>query len=157
MSLASYLLDAAGFGLVPSAVLVAALMFASAVAWSQLRQGADRQGAGRYGDVLAWAGVVGAVTAWLLHGTDGFRAFYSVIAVGAALPLIVTGPESLEMQYRSWYAIETRDVAPMPRYGTGGADLYAGLMGQFRVWFGVDWPHWPVAYLYRATRWHWPN
>ncbi len=85
MSLASYLLDAAGFGLVPSAVLVAALMFASAVAWSQLRQGADRQGAGRYGDVLAWAGVVGAVTAWLLHGTDGFRAFYSVIAGGTAI------------------------------------------------------------------------
>lgn len=68
----------------------------------------------------------------------------AVIAVGAALPLLVTGPDSLGMQYRSWYAIETADVAPEPRYGIGGADLYAGLMGQFRVWFGVDWPHWPV-------------
>jgi hypothetical protein len=67
-----------------------------------------------------------------------------VIAAGAALPLIATSPDALGMQYRSWYAIETRDAAPMPRYGTGGADLYAGLMGQFRVWFGVEWPHWPV-------------
>ena len=67
-----------------------------------------------------------------------------VIAVGAALPLLAAGPDSIAAQYRSWYVIETRDVAPMPRYGTGGADLYAGLMGQFRVWLGVDWPHWPV-------------
>lgn len=67
-----------------------------------------------------------------------------VIAVGAALPLVAAAPGTLASQYASWYAIETRDAAPMPRYGTGGADLYAGLMGQFRVWFGVDWPHWPV-------------
>ncbi|MEA3247111.1 MAG: glycosyltransferase family 87 protein [Gemmatimonadota bacterium] len=67
-----------------------------------------------------------------------------VIAVGAALPLVAAAPGTLGAQYASWYAIETRDAAPMPRYGTGGADLYAGLMGQFRVWFGVDWPHWPV-------------
>ncbi len=67
-----------------------------------------------------------------------------VIAVGAALPLVAAPPGTLARQYASWYAIETRDAAPMPRYGTGGADLYAGLMGQFRVWFGVDWPHWPV-------------
>src|SRR6185295_12269205 len=65
-----------------------------------------------------------------------------VRALFAALPLLMTGPASLAMQYRSWYAIETADAAPMARYGTGGADLYAGMMGQFRVWFGVDWPHW---------------
>ncbi|MCX5755471.1 MAG: glycosyltransferase family 87 protein [Gemmatimonadetes bacterium] len=68
----------------------------------------------------------------------------AVLAIGAALPLVAAGPDSIAAQYRSWYALETRDAAPMPRYGTGGADLYAGLMGQFRVWFGVDWPHWPV-------------
>jgi len=68
----------------------------------------------------------------------------AVLAVGALLPIIVAGPDSLAMQYRSWYAIETADAAPQPRYGTGGADLYAGLMGQLRVWFGVEWPHWPV-------------
>jgi hypothetical protein len=48
------------------------------------------------------------------------------------------------MQYRSWLAIETRDAATLARYGTGGADLYAGIMGQFRVWWGVQWPHWPT-------------
>jgi len=67
-----------------------------------------------------------------------------VMALFAALPLLMTGPSLLAMQYRSWYAIETADAAPMARYGTGGADLYAGMMGQFRVWFGVDWPHWPT-------------
>ena len=70
--------------------------------------------------------------------------FAAVMLAAAALPLLVTAPSSLAMQYRSWYAIETRDVAPLARYGTGGADLYAGIMGQFRVWWGVQWPHWPT-------------
>ncbi|MFI5245567.1 MAG: glycosyltransferase family 87 protein [Gemmatimonadales bacterium] len=70
--------------------------------------------------------------------------FAAVMLAGAALPMLVTAPSSLAMQYRSWYAIETRDVAPLGRYGTGGADLYAGIMGQFRVWWGVQWPHWPT-------------
>jgi hypothetical protein len=70
--------------------------------------------------------------------------FAAVMAAGVALPLLVTPPSSLAMQYRSWYAIEKRDVAPLARYGTGGADLYAGIMGQFRVWWGVQWPHWPT-------------
>ena len=71
-------------------------------------------------------------------------AFAAVMVAGVALPLTVVRPSSLLMQYRSWYSIETRDAAPLARYGTGGADLYAGLMGQFRVWWGVDWPHWPI-------------
>jgi hypothetical protein len=71
-------------------------------------------------------------------------AFAGVMLAGVALPLLVTSPASLAMQYRSWFAIETRDAAPLPRYGTGGADLYAGIMGQFRVWWGVQWPHWPT-------------
>jgi hypothetical protein len=67
-----------------------------------------------------------------------------VVAAGVALPLIATSPASLAAQYRSWYAIETHDAAALARYGTGGADLYAGIMGQFRVWWGVEWPHWPT-------------
>jgi hypothetical protein len=73
--------------------------------------------------------------------------FAAVTAVGAALPLLVVTPASLVMQYRSWYGIETRDTAPLARYGAGGADLYAGLMGQFRVWWGVEWPHWPTQFV----------
>jgi hypothetical protein len=71
-------------------------------------------------------------------------ALAAVFAAGVALPLLVTTPALLAAQYRSWFSIETRDAAPLSRYGTGGADLYAGLMGQFRVWFGVNWPHWPT-------------
>jgi hypothetical protein len=66
------------------------------------------------------------------------------LAIGIALPLLAISTESLGLQYMWWRAIETRDAAPLARYGTGGADLYAGLMGQFRVWFGVQWPHWPT-------------
>ncbi len=68
----------------------------------------------------------------------------AVLALGAALPLLVVSPDSLGAQYLSWRAIETHDAAPLARYGTGGADLYAGLMGQLRVWFGVQWPFWPT-------------
>lgn len=68
----------------------------------------------------------------------------AVFAAGLALPLLVATPALLAAQYHSWFSIETRDAAPLSRYGTGGADLYAGLMGQFRVWFGVNWPHWPT-------------
>ena len=70
--------------------------------------------------------------------------FAAVLVIGVALPLLVTPYSSLVAQYKSWYAIETHDAAALARYGTGGADLYAGLMGQFRVWWGVEWPHWPT-------------
>ena len=70
--------------------------------------------------------------------------FAAVLVAGIALPLLVTPPSLLANQYRSWFAIETHDAAPLARYGTGGADLYAGLMGQFRVWWGVQWPLWPT-------------
>lgn len=69
--------------------------------------------------------------------------FAVVVGAGVALPLLLTSPARLAMQYKSWFAIEMRDAAPLARYGTGGADLYAGLMGQFRVWWGVHWPNWP--------------
>jgi hypothetical protein len=67
-----------------------------------------------------------------------------VLIAGVALPLLVTSPATLAMQYKSWFRIENRDAIPLARYGTGGADLYAGLMGQFRVWWGVRWPNWPA-------------
>jgi hypothetical protein len=67
-----------------------------------------------------------------------------VLVAGVALPLLVTSPTTLAMQYKSWFRIESRDAIPLARYGTGGADLYAGLMGQFRVWWGVRWPNWPA-------------
>jgi hypothetical protein len=70
--------------------------------------------------------------------------FTAVAIVGVALPLLVTPHAALAMQYRSWFRIESRDAIPLQRYGTGGADLYAGLMGQFRVWWGVRWPNWPA-------------
>ncbi len=70
--------------------------------------------------------------------------FLIVLAIAVALPLLVTSPHSLAMQYASWHAIESRDALPMNRLGTGGADLYAGLMGLLRVWGGIQWPYWPV-------------
>ena len=87
-----------------------------------------------------------AVAVALFHkGKARFGAtLAAVFAAGLALPLLVTTPALLAAQYHSWFSIETRDAAPLSRYGTGGADLYAGLMGQFRVWFGVNWPHWPT-------------
>lgn len=84
----------------------------------------------------------------------------AVFVAGVALPLLVTSPVALAAQYRSWFSIESADAMPLARYGTGGADLYAGIMGQFRVWGGVDWPHWPmqlagivILLLPLAARW----
>ncbi len=70
--------------------------------------------------------------------------FAGTLALGALLPLLAAGPGSLALQYRSWMAIEARDAAPLARIGSGGADLYAGLMGLFKVWGRVDWPSWPT-------------
>jgi hypothetical protein len=68
----------------------------------------------------------------------------AVLLAGAALPLLVTPPSVLATQYRSWAAILSSDAAPHARYGTGGADVYAGIMGLFNRWWGVRWPDWPV-------------
>ncbi len=64
--------------------------------------------------------------------------------IGIALPLVAVHWGSLVAQYHSWAAIERHDAVPLSRYGASGAGLYAGLMGQFIVWFGVDWPFWPT-------------
>lgn len=85
----------------------------------------------------------------IFHPRKSRMAIVSAVTgvVGVVLPLIAVSPASLRFQYASWRAIETRDAAPEARYGIGGADLYAGIMGQFRVWWGVDWPHWPVQLI----------
>ena len=66
------------------------------------------------------------------------------MSTGALLPLLVTTPALLLMQYRSWLAIESDDALVLEAYGRDGAGLYAGLMGVLHVWFGLTWPHWPV-------------
>lgn len=68
----------------------------------------------------------------------------AVLLIGAALPLLLTPPATLAAQYRSWAAILSSDAAPHARYGTGGADVYAGIMGLFNRWWGVTWADWPV-------------
>ncbi|MFI5310934.1 MAG: glycosyltransferase family 87 protein [Gemmatimonadales bacterium] len=74
-----------------------------------------------------------------------FGALFSLaMLLAVALPLLVVSPDSLAAQYRSWMAIEARDAAPLTGIASGGADLYAGLMGLFRVWGGVQWPSWPT-------------
>ena len=127
-----------------SNALVAGLMIIAWVAYERERQlpAAIAVAAGGFVKLFPLAAAMGA----LLH-RKWWRfclILVAILAVGAAFPLLAAGPDSLAAQYQSWYAIETHDAAPMARYGTGGADLYAGLMGQFRVWFGVDWPHWPT-------------
>ncbi|MCC7194905.1 MAG: DUF2029 domain-containing protein [Gemmatimonadaceae bacterium] len=129
-----------------SNALVAGLMI---LAWASFERGRPVRAAaaiagGAFVKIFPLAAAMGALLRrqWLRFCVI----LAGVMAAGAALPLLVAAPGTLGAQYASWYAIETRDAAPMPRYGTGGADLYAGLMGQFRVWFGTDWPHWPVQF-----------
>jgi hypothetical protein len=127
-----------------SNALVAGLMV---LAWSAFERqrhlgAASAIAAGAFVKIFPLAAAVGA----LLH-RRWWRfslIFGAVMAVGALLPIVAAAPGSLGDQYASWYAIETQDAVEQPRIGVGGADLYAGLMGQFHVWFGTDWPHWPT-------------
>jgi hypothetical protein len=127
-----------------SNALVAGLM---AIAWVGFERGkqvgaATAIAAGAFVKLFPLAAGMGALVhkRWLRF----CFILVGVIAVGAALPLLASAPGTLGDQYASWYAIETHDAAEQPRIGVGGADLYAGLMGQFKVWLGVDWPHWPT-------------
>jgi hypothetical protein len=127
-----------------SNALCAGLMILAAAALE--RQGTWRASAAIAAGAFVKIFPLAAVTGALFHPRKArFAGVFAVVAaVGVALPLLAVTPASLLMQYRSWYGVETRDAAPLARYGTGGADLYAGLMGQFRVWWGVEWPHWPT-------------
>jgi hypothetical protein len=127
-----------------SNALCAGLMI---LAWAWLEQGKQWRpamaiAAATFVKLFPLAAVVTAV--FHRRRTRFAAVFAAVVIAGVALPLIVTPPATLAMQYRSWFRIESRDAIPLARYGTGGADLYAGLMGQFRVWWGVHWPNWPA-------------
>jgi Glycosyltransferase family 87 len=69
-------------------------------------------------------------------------AFAAGIVVGAGLPLLVTSPARLIAQYGWWFALEARDALASAE--GGGAGLYGGVMYQLRLWFGVQWPNWPI-------------
>ena len=89
---------------------------------------------------------VAALAGAVFHGRK--RRFAIIVAVaivvGAFVPLLATSWNSLIAQYHWWGVKLRQDSVPMARYGTSGAGLYAGLMGQFRVWWGVQWPFWPT-------------
>ena len=57
-----YLMDAAGFGLMPAVVLASSATIAGTVAWSLLKDAKPG-----WPDLVAWTGVVGLVSAWLLR------------------------------------------------------------------------------------------
>jgi hypothetical protein len=127
-----------------SNALVAGCMIIAWVAFERGRQlpAAIAIAAGAFVKIFPLAAGMGALVhrRWLrfcliLTGT---------LAAGALLPILAAAPGTLGDQYASWYAIETQDAVEQPRIGVGGADLYAGVMGQFKVWFGVEWPHWPA-------------
>lgn len=64
-----------------------------------------------------------------------FTLFSLVIAaVLFAAPLAVLSPSELADQYRSWMAVQRVDAL------TRGFSV----MEQLHIWFGVDWPNWPV-------------
>ena len=60
----------------------------------------------------------------------------AALATLLLLPLTVVPPHELLAQYRSWRAIEAADAAQVHRG-------YA-LMEYLYLWFGADWPNWPV-------------
>jgi hypothetical protein len=127
--------------------LCAGLMLLAWASYEQRRQlaAAVAIAAGAFVKVFPLAALAGAI----MHPRRvRFAALFTVIMLGGiALPLIVTSPSALAMQYRSWHAIEALDTAPLSQYGTSGAGLYGGLMGLVRAWFGVQWPHWPVQLI----------
>lgn len=98
--------------------------------------------AGAFVKLFPAAALAGAV----FHRRKGRFAIIvgTAIAIGALLPLLATPWHSLMAQYHWWGEKLREDSVPMARYGTSGAGLYAGLMGQFRVWWGVQWPFWPT-------------
>jgi hypothetical protein len=61
----------------------------------------------------------------------------AAVALGLLiLPLLFLPPHELIAQYRSWRAIEASDAARIHRGDSVMQYLY--------VWFGADWPLWPV-------------
>lgn len=96
---------------------------------------------------------LGAAAFALFH--PGRLRFAGLMLLGAvpllALPLLVTSPERLVEQYRSWGDILARDAAipePTPellRQETRGSAEIGGVHKQLRIWFGVTWSKGSVA------------
>jgi hypothetical protein len=124
--------------------LCAGLMILGWVAMERDRQwpAAVAIAAGTFVKLFPAAALAGAV----FHRRKGRFAVIvlAAIAMGALLPLLGTSWHSLMEQYHWWGVKLREDSVPMARYGTSGAGLYAGIMGQFRVWWGVQWPFWPT-------------
>lgn len=127
-----------------SNALVAGLMILAWAAFERKRHlgAATAIAAGAFVKIFPLAAAAGAFLhpRWFRFGL--FLA--AVMAVAAAIPLLLAAPGSLASQYESWYQIQSFDATRERQYGIGGADLYAGVIGQLRVWFGVNWPRWPV-------------
>jgi cell division protein FtsW (lipid II flippase) len=52
----------------------------------------------------------------------------------AVLPLLLTSPDSLIAQYRSWHGVESLDAQ----------QRWFSVMELLHRWLGADWPNWPV-------------
>jgi hypothetical protein len=81
---------------------------------------------------------IAGVALAVLHQRRWRFALFSAAAVAglALLPLTVVPAHELAAQYRSWRAIEASDAEQVHRG-------YA-VMQYLYMWFGADWPNWPV-------------
>jgi hypothetical protein len=119
-----------------SNALVAALIILAFVALEGGRQAAGA------GEIVLGASIklfpLAAVSFGVFHPRR--LRFALLVAAGALalglLPALVVGPHELAAQYRSWRAIEAADAQQVHRG-------YA-LMQYLYLWFGLDWPNWPV-------------
>ena len=127
-----------------SNALVAGLMILAWAAFERNRHlgAATAIAAGAFVKIFPLAAAAGAFLhrRWFRFGLI----LSATVALGAVLPLLLAAPGSLGAQYESWYQIQSFDATRERQYGSGGADLYAGVIGQLHVWFGVNWPRWPV-------------
>lgn len=127
-----------------SNALVAGLMIVAWAAFERNRHlgAATAIAIGAFVKLFPLAAAVGAFLhkRWIRFGL----VLAAVAAACAAIPIVLAAPGSLGAQYASWFRIQAFDATRERQYGIGGADLYAGLMGQFRIWLGVEVPHWPV-------------
>jgi hypothetical protein len=119
-----------------SNALVAALVILAFVALERERQGvaAALLGVDACIKIFPIAGV--ALAAFHPRRLRFAALAAAALATLLLLPLTVVPPHELLAQYRSWRAIEAADAAQVHRG-------YA-LMEYLYLWFGADWPNWPV-------------
>lgn len=119
---------------VQSNALVAALIIITFAAWERRRTMLG-SGAAAIGAVIKVFPLAG-VTFALFHRRK-VRVAIALVAWGvglAALPLLVTSPAVLQMQYASWRAISALDAL------TRGFSV----MEMLHLVTGTDWPNWPI-------------